>query len=148
MKKAAGIVIIARDTNRMLLLHRSTPPIVWSVLSGTMEDGESPKKTIKREIKEEIGINPDKIDGIRKVGSEVFERSIKSGKVEFHIFIGFVDKEFKIKNLKLDENDSYGWFDENNLPSPIHKRWPKTFQLVKPILNLRKNLKEQIKKIL
>lgn len=148
MKRATGIVIIARDTNRMLLLHRSTPPMVWSVLSGGMEKGESPKKTIKREIKEEIGINPDKIKDIRKLGSEVFDRSIKDGKVTFHIFVGFVDKEFKIKNLKLDENDDYGWFDEENLPSPIHKRWPKTFQLIKPILDLRKELKEQINKVL
>ncbi len=136
MKEAVGIVIIARDTNRFLLLHRSTQPIVWSVLSGTMEEGEDPLETLKREIKEEIRINPSKIDGIKELGSENFDKTL------FHIFVGFVDKEFEITNLKLNENDEYGWFDEETLPKPIHKRWPYTFQQIKPILNLRKEIKK------
>lgn len=136
MKSAVGIVIIARDTNRFLLLHRSTPPIVWSVLSGKMDPGETdPYKTVKREIWEEIRINPNSIKDIKKVGSEIFKKKL------FHVFVGFVETEFDIPNLKLDENDDYGWFSEENLPKPLHKRWEKTFQLVKPVLELRESFK-------
>jgi 8-oxo-dGTP pyrophosphatase MutT (NUDIX family) len=143
VKRAVGIVIIAKDTNRFLLLHRSTKPIVWSVLSGTMEDTEKePIETLKREIKEEIRINPDFIDDIQKLGEEKF------GKTLFHIFVGFVDSEFDIPNIKKDENDKYGWFDEENLPNPIHKRWPKTFQLIKPILDLRESFKNNFNNLL
>jgi hypothetical protein len=53
--------------------------------------------------------------------------------------VGFVDEEFDIPNLKLNENDDYGWFSENEIPSPIHKRWPYTFQMIKPILNMRES---------
>tara|TARA_R110002153_G_C13330512_1_gene497965 strand:- start:5780 stop:6211 length:432 start_codon:yes stop_codon:yes gene_type:complete len=130
MKESVGILIIAKDTNNFLMLHRSKKPIVWSILTGKMDiEGETPLETVKREIQEEININPNFIDNIKKVGVTVDKKI-------FHVFVGFVDREFK-PNLKLDENNSFGWFNENNLPKPIHKRWPKTFQLVKPLLSLK-----------
>lgn len=130
MKESVGILIIAKDTNNFLMLHRSKKPIVWSILTGKMDiEGETPLETVKREIQEEININPNFIDNIKKVGV-VVDKKI------FHVFVGFVDREFK-PNLKLDENNGFGWFNENNLPKPIHKRWPKTFQLVKPLLSLK-----------
>lgn len=138
MKESVGIVIIAKNTNNFLLLHRTKNPIVWSLLSGKMDKGEkSPLKTIKREIEEEINISSDKIKDIKKVGV------VDTDKKRFHLFVGFVDEEFKPK-LKKDENDEYGWFNTTNLPSPMHKRWDKSFQMIKPFLYLD----EEIKKIL
>lgn len=138
MKESVGIIIISKDTNNFMLLHRATKPIVWSLLTGRMDkEGETPLETIKREIREEINLDPSFIEGIEKIGI------VKDNKI-FHVFVGFVDKEFK-PNLKLDENDSFGWYSEKNLPSPIHKRWPKTFQLVKPILNLRESFNKHTK---
>jgi len=141
MKESVGILIIARDTNNFLLLHRASKPIVWSILTGKMDvPGETPLETVKREIEEEININPNFIDGIKKVGI-VIDKKI------FHVFVGFVDREFN-PNLKLDENDDFGWFNETNLPSPIHKRWDKTFQLIKPLLSLKENIMNKIKGLL
>ena len=143
MKEAVGIVIIAKKTNRFLLLHRASSPIVWSVLSGKMDPGETnPYETVKREIWEEIRINPNTIKGIRKVGSEIFKKKL------FHVFVGFVEEEFEIPNLKLDENDDYGWFTENSLPKPLHKRWEKTFQLIKPILELRESFNKNFNNLM
>jgi 8-oxo-dGTP pyrophosphatase MutT (NUDIX family) len=96
--------------------------------------GETPLETVKREIWEEIGVNPSNIKNIQEVGVT------NNG---HHIMVGFVNTEFKIPNLKKDENDDYGWFNENNLPSPMHQKWPETFQYVKNFLNL----KEEIRKI-
>ena len=141
MKESVGILIIAKDTNNFLLLHRVSKPIVWSILTGKMDKkGESPLDTIKREISEEINMDPSLIDGIKKVG-------VVEGNKIFHVFVGFVDKEFK-PDLKLDENDNYGWYNEYNLPTPIHKRWEQTFQLVKPLLNLRESFIRHTKTIL
>lgn len=139
MKESVGILIIARDTNKFLLLHRSTKPIVWSMLTGKMDKkGETPLETIKREIEEEINLDPTFIDGIKKVGV------VKNKKI-FHVFVGFVDKEFNPK-LKLDENDDFGWYSEKNLPTPMHKTWKKTFLLLKPILSLRESFMRHTKK--
>lgn len=138
MKESVGILIIAKNTNNFLLLHRVNKPIVWSILTGTMDvEGETPLDTIKREIMEEIKLNPNKIKNIEKVGT------INDDNV-FHLFVGFVDEELKL-DLKLDENDDYGWYNETNLPAPIHKKWGNTFQLVKPLLNLINTFKKHIK---
>jgi 8-oxo-dGTP pyrophosphatase MutT (NUDIX family) len=138
MKESVGILIIAKNTNNFLLLHRVNKPIVWSILTGTMDvEGETPLDTVKREIMEEIKLNPNKIKNIEKVGT------INDDNV-FHLFVGFVDEELKL-DLKLDENDDYGWYNETNLPEPIHKKWGNTFQLVKPLLNLINTFKKHIK---
>ena len=142
MKESVGILILSKSTNNFLLLHRSKSPIVWSLLTGKMDvAGETPLETIKREIKEEINLDPNTISGIKKVGV------VKSPGKIFHVFIGYVDKEFK-PNLKKDENNDYGWFNGNNLPNPIHKRWSKTFQLVKPSLELNETVKKLLKNLL
>jgi 8-oxo-dGTP pyrophosphatase MutT (NUDIX family) len=141
MKESVGILIIAKDTNNFMLLHRVNKPIVWSILTGKMDKkGETPLETIKREIEEEINLDPSFIKGIRKVGV------VKDNKI-FHVFVGFVDEEFE-PNLKLDENDGFGWYNESDLPSPMHKRWLDTFQLVKPILNLRESFIRHTKRII
>jgi len=141
MKESVGILIITKDTNNFMLLHRVNKPIVWSILTGKMDKkGETPLETIKREIEEEINLDPSFIKGIRKVGV------VKDNKI-FHVFVGFVDEEFE-PNLKLDENDGFGWYSESDLPSPMHKRWLDTFQLVKPILNLRESFIRHTKRII
>ena len=138
-RKSVGIIILAKDTNKFLLLHRTKNPVAWSSLAGKMEEGETPKETIKREIQEEIGINPDILSDIEEVGM------IDS----HHVMLGIVNKQFTISNLKKDENDAYGWFTEETLPSPLHYRWDETFKFIKPLIRLRevfmKNTKNLIK---
>jgi 8-oxo-dGTP pyrophosphatase MutT (NUDIX family) len=142
MKESVGILIIARDTNNFLLLHRAERPIVWSILTGTMDvEGETPLECIKREIREEININPNRVKDIQELGVVDNDRGI------FHVFIGYTDTELDL-NLKMDENDDYMWTGNNNLPRPIHKGWGKTFQLVEPILNLNESIKKNLKKFL
>ena len=100
MKESVGIVIIAEDTKNFLLLHRVNKPVVWSTLTGKMDKkGETPLETVKREIWEEIGVNPSNIKNIQEVGVT------NNG---HHIMVGFVDTKFKLPNLKKDENDAYG----------------------------------------
>lgn len=141
MKESVGVIIIAKNTNNFLLLHRVTKPIVWSVLTGKMEKKDkNPLMTIKREIEEEINIDVNIIKGIELLGS------VHSDDNLFHLFVGFVDEEFT-PNLKLDENDKFGWYNEDNLPKKMHKRWPKTYELVKPILYLRNKFLKHTKNI-
>ena len=108
-----------------------------------MEDHETdPHETLMREIQEEIRIDPNFIDDITLRSTDTDDTRT------FHIFTGFVDREFDIPNIKKDENDDYGWFDEENLPNPMHKRWSKTFQVIKPVLDLRESFKKSFNKML
>lgn len=142
MKESVGILIVAKDTKNFLLLHRSQKPIVWSILTGTMDvEGETPLQTVKREIEEEINLDSNKVKDIKKVGV------IETPKKLFHVFVGFLDKQIDL-NLKLDENDEFKWTNVENIPSPMHKRWEKTFQLAKPYLNLKETVIRIVKSLL
>lgn len=138
-RESVGIIIVSKDTNRFLLLHRVKKPVTWSTLAGKMEEGENPLESIKREIQEEIGVDPKTIKGIEELGMTGTH----------HVMVGFVDSEFDIPNLKMDENDDYGWFSEETLPTPIHPRWNESFKLLRPVIKLRevfiKNFKHLIK---
>jgi ADP-ribose pyrophosphatase YjhB (NUDIX family) len=96
--ESVGIIIIARNTNNILLLHRVKQPIVWSSLSGKMEKGENPIQTIKREIKEEIGIDPTLIDNIEVLGKNGIH----------YVVVGYVDEQFKINNLRKEKYNNWG----------------------------------------
>lgn len=115
---------------------------MWSVLSGKMDEGEDdPYRTVRREINEELGIDPSLIQNIKLLDTHINDQT------KFHVFVGYVDDEFDIPNLKLDENDNYGWFNENNLPNPLHKRWGKTFQTIKKSLSLNETIKNIVKNL-
>ena len=140
--QSVGIIIVARDTNKFFLLHRVNYPISWSALAGGMEGNEDPIETVKREIKEEIGLNPDLVKNIKIVGT-----SNTMGHTHY-VMVGFVDTEFKVPKLQKNENDDYGWFTEKNLPSPLHPGFKKSLEMIKPLLDLRESLKIKINKLL
>lgn len=119
-KKAVGVAIVAEDTNKVLLLLRGWAPHKghWSILSGGMEDDEGKLETLKREIKEEIGIDADsKLDLKYKHTERNADGAI------FHYYEGFTKSEF-IPKLD-DENKDFGWYSVDDLPSPLY---PKTKQ--------------------
>ena len=140
--QSVGIIMVARDTNRFFMLHRVNYPVAWSALAGGMEGNEDPIETVKREIKEEIGLNPNLVKDIKVVGT-----SNTMGHTHY-VMVGFVDNEFKVPRLQKEENDTYGWFTEENLPSPLHPGFLKSLEMIKPLLNLRESLKSELKKLL
>lgn len=56
--KAAGIII----KNRKLLIERSENRTMFVAPGGSIEDGETPEKTLVRELQEEFGIITNEVD--------------------------------------------------------------------------------------
>lgn len=83
-------------------------------MSGTMDEGESQMKALKREIVEELKINPDIIQ-YKKDKTEYIPEKNRT----FNYFEGFVNEEFKPE--LNSENLNYGWFDKHDLPSPMYQ---------------------------
>ncbi len=113
MRNSVGCMIINKNTNNILLLKRSSVSTFsgyWTFLSGGINKGETPIDALKREIIEEIVVNPNKI-------SFKFFKTYNDTNSIYNVFIGEVDSEFKC--LLNDENDDYGWFNINNLPTPL-----------------------------
>jgi NAD+ diphosphatase len=59
----AAIVLVQDDDGRALLAHgRSFQAPMWSALAGFVEPGETVEDAVKREVKEEVGIDVDRIE--------------------------------------------------------------------------------------
>lgn len=111
-KTAAGILLIAEDTGKILLLKRpkgSKFGNAWGLLSGTKESGETSKETILREVEEEVQFSRSQIKNLTKVGEDI------RNKTHIDLFVANTPSELK---PKLDEeNDDAQWFKLKNIPS-------------------------------
>lgn len=111
-KVIGGVLIKSLKTNKVFLVYRNDKTPIWSLVSGTINKGESVLDGLKREINEELSINPDIITfKFNKI--EIF----LDKKHEFHYYEGFVDNEF---NPILDEeNITSTWITLDSVPSPL-----------------------------
>jgi 8-oxo-dGTP pyrophosphatase MutT (NUDIX family) len=111
-QSACGVLIQCTKTDSVFLLKRNDEEPTWSLMSGMIEDEETPLEALKREFKEELSISPSDVR-FEFIGIE----NNKNGVLVFHYYEGFVDEEFK---PTLDaENLEYGWFKKDELPSPL-----------------------------
>ena len=97
---AAGVLILCPKTDKVLLLLRSPEGrggSTWNLVAGGIEDGETILEGLKREVTEEMSINPDKIDY-----NLINKTEIPEDNITFHYYEGFTSSEF-IPTL-CDEN--------------------------------------------
>jgi len=116
-KAGAGGIIIATDTNRVLLGLRSSAveqPGTWAGFGGAIDSHENPDIAALREIKEETGINDSSITNVIK--SYVYNDP-KTG-FTYTNYIVEVNREFK-PHLNW-ENEDAKWFSLNDLPNELH----------------------------
>lgn len=119
--KAAGTLLICKDTGRFLLAKRGDLGSYsgrWATIAGAIDtlpngEREKPLDAAKRELYEETGIKSDNIS------FELFEKEDSMG-TEFFQFLGYCDVEYECDlTLAPGENTDWGWFDMENLPSPL-----------------------------
>ncbi len=114
-KSAAGAIVLARNTGRLMLVHRSIAvlePHMWGTAGGAQDRGETPEYTAEREMHEELGYQGD----IELKALAVFHEQ-RSG-FKYHNFLAIVPKEF-VPRLNW-ENDAYTWFTFGKWPAPLH----------------------------
>jgi len=113
ISEAAGCVIFAKSTGRILLQQRSkrtSHPLVWGCWGGGMEKKETPKETVKRELKEEAGFTGD----IKLISLSTFVNN----NFRYYSFLGLIGEEFEPK--LNHESEDYIWTTLDKLPSPLH----------------------------
>ncbi|GAC1395102.1 MAG: hypothetical protein NVSMB68_12030 [Thermoanaerobaculia bacterium] len=109
------VKIVIHDAGRVLLLHRRRERgDFWQPITGSMEDGESPVETARREIIEETGHRADPVSlGITQ--SFMIESQYLASRYPLPIIaseVGFTaafDSRLPIC-LDAEEHDEYGWF--------------------------------------
>lgn len=112
-RKGAGAIIVARDTGRILLPHRSQSveqPNTWGVWGGAIDSQEDPESAARREVQEEAGAPDIK----EMIPLHVFRK----GDFAYHNFLAIVSHEFK---PKLNwETQGYRWINYGDWPQPMH----------------------------
>lgn len=105
----------------------------WDCGAGAMEFGETLKQTVLREVKEEYGVVPKKIEFVH-TRSNIREHDGKKTHwvVNLH-YVQIDPREVKIQEPhKVDE---IGWFPIDRLPEPLHSAIPYDVQMIKAFLN-------------
>jgi len=113
--RARGILI---NGNKILLLRRvKNGHEYWTVPGGGVEDGETEKETVRREMKEETGLDVE-------VGYYVFESEFKD-RISRHYLINSWKGELELggpeKERMCEENQYYlEWIDLNDLKEKVY----------------------------
>ena len=84
-KPAVGVGAVIVEDGRILLVRRANEPnrLKWSIPGGLVNAGETLAEALKREIKEECGLEID-VGDVACVSEEVF---LENGEIKFHYVI-------------------------------------------------------------
>lgn len=116
-KLGVGTIFVSTRTKRVLLnlraLHK-THSMCWSLWGGMVEDKESPKEALYRELTEEMGFVPD-IERIYPF--DVYQS--RDMHFKYYSFVCVVENEF-VPELNV-ESCGYCWIDLGQWPKPMHQ---------------------------
>lgn len=128
-KIGAGVVIIKNGKTLLAKRKGKHGSGMWGSMGGHVEFGESPIDAVKREAKEELGIEIGKIE---------FAMCMNMIREEKH----YVDISFTAEIIsgepsiqEIDKIEEIGWYSLDNLPSPL-------FPPVEAVLNAIKTGKK------
>jgi ADP-ribose pyrophosphatase len=113
--------LIMNDNNETLLLKRTSKTRneagFWSKPGGGVEFGEKVENAVKREIKEELGVD---IELIKFLG---FTDSIMQEEKQHWISFNYVAKITcgELKNLEPEKHEDMRWFKLNELPDKVNQ---------------------------
>lgn len=104
----AIIVAVCRDDQILLANSKRFPAKFYSVLAGFVEPGETLEACVKREVREEVGID---VKNIRYFGSQPWP-------FPDSLMIGFT-AEYAAGEIRVDGTEiaDAGWFSVDDLPS-------------------------------
>ena len=105
-----GVGAIVIEEDRVVLVKRGHPPLrgKWSIPGGVLEVGETLRKAVVREVREETGltVEPGELLG-------VFERVLpdERGKFQYHyVLIDFLCRRVSGELAAGDDAHEVGWF--------------------------------------
>ncbi len=103
----AVIVAVVRDGKILLARSRRSSAVFYSVLAGFVEAGETFEECVRREIREEVGIE---VAGLRYFGSQPWP-------FPHNLMVGFT-ADYAGGDLVLEEKEiaQAGWFDAREVP--------------------------------
>ncbi len=119
---SVGAVIVNRQGKVLLLEHVLRPASGWGIPGGFMNRNEQPAEAIRREIREEVGLELENV--------ELFSVRTINRHIEI-LFRASADGEGSIKSIEINK---IGWFTISEIP-PEMSRTQK--QIVRRVLGVK-----------
>jgi 8-oxo-dGTP pyrophosphatase MutT (NUDIX family) len=101
---AGGVAFRWRDSEPEMVIVCMKPKLRWQLPKGIVDPGETPEVTAVREVKEEGGVETNRLGLIETI--EYWYRSVKNGKpVRFHKFVHFYLMEYKSGDVSNHDHE-------------------------------------------
>ena len=126
-KSCGGIVVHKFEDNYKVLLIKFMPnkgEVIYGFPKGHIENNETELETARREIKEEVGLNIEFINGFRKNVYYCYSKSF----IKEAVYFGAISSSKKV-NCQVGEVEDYLWCDFNEVNKHL------TYQYDKNIFN-------------
>lgn len=121
-----GCIFFCHDGQGNVLLHKRGPKCrdeqgVWDCGAGSMEFGESFEDTVRREVREEYGVEPIKV---QQVGAKSAVRTKPDGtKTHWVQLLHYVQVDPQgVVNGEPEKIEELGWFPLDAIPEPMHSQ--------------------------
>jgi len=116
-RPVVGVGAIITDGPRVLLVRRGREPSkgLWSIPGGMLELGESLVEGIRREVREEVGLEVRVLETV-----EVLDRVIYDGdgKIEYHyVLVDYVCEPLSRTLRVADDADAAEWVNRRDVSS-------------------------------
>lgn len=143
-KSAVGTLFVSSSTHRCLLGLRApykSHALCWSIFGGMVDNNETPKEALTRELKEEMeySLIYEKIYPF-----DIYESAEHNFK--YYTFLTIVSNEFTPKLNR--ENCGYCWINLGEWPQPMHKQARNSFCNKKAINRIRTILESHSHRII
>jgi len=91
---AGGVAFRWKEAEPEIVIVSVKPKLRWQLPKGIVDPGESPEVTAVREVKEEAGVETDRLGLIETI--EYWYRSVRNGQpVRYHKFVHFYLMEYR-----------------------------------------------------
>ena len=122
--ESVGALIYCNQTDRYLFLLRNNGKFAntWGIAGGKVDSGETVIQSLKREVREEIGIT---LHNEKLIPLETY--TADNNYFVYHTYIVIVDNEF-VPTLNI-EHRGYAWTSISDIPRPLHPGLFRTLRL-------------------
>lgn len=126
--------LIERD-GKFLLIDRNVPPYGFAGIAGHVDEGESPEEALKREVKEEAGLN---VESYELISEEELDWNWCSRGIDVHYWYLFRCEVSGNIKREVREAKSIDWYSKReikklSLEEKLEEVWDYWFKKLKII---------------